>query len=237
MPGNTESGIIILGSMEPEIAAYRGRCPDGTWHGRNIHVIQTSVGKPAAAALTQKAIDEYHACAVIFAGVAGALRADFNQGDLCIGVAAIDADMDVRAMGFQRGEQPYTGKRVYLSDPRLVALAKEFVPAAKEVYIATGSEFVTVERKKYFDESVIPALGANIDGVLTFPTVYDMESSAVLQTADTNGIPALIMRVISDSFTGNALEEFDTFIHKAIAGYIPVVEYLVEHYFPENPKS
>lgn len=218
---------VILGALPQELAAFAGRAAGGRWAGVEVRLELTGVGKPAAAATAQRMIDRHAPDAVIFTGVAGALEPGLRIGDIGIGVAAIDADLDVRAWQPRalRGELPFGGGRVFRSDPRLAAAALgcgagRIFPA----YIASGSAFLDAAGKERFIAAVRPDLAAEIDGRRRLPDLIEMEGSAVLQTAAANRVPALAVRAVSDALAGDAVADFDAFVRGAVEAYAGAVE-------------
>jgi adenosylhomocysteine nucleosidase len=222
---------VILGALPEELAAFQARIVAGRWRGVEVHLALTGVGKPAAAATTQRLICEHRPDAVVFTGVAGSLDAQRGIGNIGIGVAAIDADLDVRAWrpDLLRGAQPFTGVRVLRSDPRLVAAALACpVAGLFPAYIASGSAFLDTAGKTRFRTEVLPDLVAEIDGIERVPDLIEMEGSAVLQTALANGVPALAIRAVSDGVEGDAVADFEGFIRGAVGRYAQVVEAVLD---------
>jgi adenosylhomocysteine nucleosidase len=219
--------VLILGALPQELAACERRLVAGRWNGVEVHLALTGVGKPAAAAAAQRMIDRHRPDAIVFTGVAGALDPARRIGEIGIGVAAIDADLDIRAWlpGTRRGEHPFTGLRVLRSDPVLAAAALATpVAGLFPAYIASGSAFLDTAGKDRFRREVLPDLAAEIDGAPRLPDLIEMEGSAVLQTALAEGVPALAIRAVSDTAGGDAVADFNAFVADAIASYLPVVE-------------
>lgn len=222
--------VVLLGALPQELAAYAGRIRDGRWHGVRVHTALTGVGKPAAAAATQRAIMEHRPDAIIFTGVAGALHPGLRIGAIGIGVAAIDADLDIRSWqpGTRRGELPFGGGRVFACDARLAALAfASGEPGVFPAYIASGSAFLDAAGKARFIREVLPDLAAGIGGAERTPDLIEMEGSAVLQTAIANRVPALAIRAVSDALEGDAVADFDAFVREAIGHYAGVVDHVL----------
>jgi adenosylhomocysteine nucleosidase len=219
--------VVLLGALPQELAAFTSRIVAGRWAGVRIHAALTGIGKPAAAATTQRLISLHRPDAVVFTGVAGSLDPQRGIGDIGIGVAAIDAELDLRPLrpDCRLGEDPFVGRRVLRSDPRLVAAAlASGVPGLFPAYIASGSAFLDSPGKARFRREVLPELEAEIDGVTRRPDLIEMEGSAVLQTATANAVPALAIRAVSDGVEGDAVADFEGFLHSAIGRYAQVVE-------------
>ncbi len=224
--------IVILGALEQELAAFHRRTTNGKWRGVDVHFALTGVGKVAAAATTQRVISEHRPAAVLFTGVAGSLDPARKIGHIGIGVAAIDADFDVRAWmpGHARGQLPFGGGRLWASDPALVRLALEApVPGLFPAYIATGSAFLDHPAKAAFLRNVLPDLEAEVGGGLRRPDLIEMEGSAVLQVSAANRVPALAIRAVSDGVEGDAVADFNAFVDQAVEVYAGVVEHVLDH--------
>lgn len=217
---------VVIGAMPEELAAFAARIHDGRWRGVRVHCALSGIGKPAAAAATQALIDRHRPQAVILTGVAGALDPALAVGDIGVGVAAIDADLDLRALRPCRlGEDPFAGRRLLPGDPGLVAAALAApVPRLFPAYIASGSAFLDTPGKARFIRETLPLLAAEVGGRERVPDLIEMEGSAVLQTALANGIPAVAIRAVSDAVAGDAVADFDAFLREAAARYAGVVE-------------
>lgn len=83
------------------------------------------------------------------------------------------------------------------------------------------------ERKKNFSENKARDFLERIRGRLRTPDICDMESSAFLQVAALHGVPALVIRCVSDSFEGNSADDFSRFIEESIDHYVPVVDHII----------
>lgn len=223
--------IAIFGAMPQEIEAYNSLIKK--YKNLDLRVFLTGIGKPTAAANVQKVISEYNPKIIIFSGVAGSLNNSLRIGDICIGYASIDSDLDLKSLdkSYLRGEQFISRERLYFSDKKLVDIAKSTKGIEiKDSFIATGSAFLDWVGKKRFLKEINPLLKAKINNVEQIPDVYDIESSAILQTTKANKVPALIIRVISDDLMGNSAKDFNKFIKQSVKNYLPVVQNILEYY-------
>jgi len=103
--------------------------------------------------------------------------------------------MDGVELGFAPGHIPFTDLCYFAGDAPLLARVREFAPTGfrlLEGTIGTGDKFVT-------RRDGLPAL--ELDCV-------DMEGCAVAHVCQVNRIPALVLRIISDTADGRAAEEF-----------------------------
>ncbi|HKJ85650.1 MAG TPA: 5'-methylthioadenosine/adenosylhomocysteine nucleosidase [Spirochaetia bacterium] len=201
---------LVLGAMDGEVAAIvAGMDVDasGEWRGfpvvrgvisgTPVVVSRTGVGKSLSAMLCQHLIDEYAPERIIFTGVAGALRSDLEIGDTVIADDTMQHDMDVSALGFERGRIPYSPHRFFTCDPALVEAAMAVDPPHGSVHrgrILTGDQFIA-------DPARREELASTFDGI-----AVEMEGASVGLVATVNEIPFLLIRTISDHSDGSAVE-------------------------------
>ncbi|MFC1697327.1 hypothetical protein ACFL1H_03270 [Nanoarchaeota archaeon] len=203
--------FVILGAMEEEVAEFKDY--------KDVYVACTGVGKTNAAIVAQKMIYQHDPDYIFFVGVAGALTNSLNVGDIVVGESAIDIDMDVRLWDsrYKIGEIPFSGDRIFHSDLFIVDLLKNL----QKGYIATGSKFLDSNAKRELVDRIDDFKFDN-----KVPNVYDMESVAVLQTAQYNNVKCLVLRTISDNLNGGA-SDFNNFMKEAVLGYKPIVDNLI----------
>lgn len=209
---------LVLGAMDGEVAAitagmdvgsrgeWRGfPVVRGTIAGTPVVVSRTGVGKTLSAMLCQHLIDEYAPERIIFTGVAGALREDLEIGDTVIAEDTMQHDMDVTALGFERGQIPYSPHRFYVCDPGLVEAAIAVDSAHRAPHggahgdvhrgrVLTGDQFIA-------DPARREELASAFDAI-----AVEMEGASVGLVATVNAIPFLLIRTISDHSDGSAVE-------------------------------
>ena len=201
--------IGIIGAMESEtdhlirrmtatdeITAAGRRFVRGTLAGRPAVVVQSGIGKVAAAVTAQMLIDRFAVEAIINTGMAGGLDPRLAVGDLVIGTAAVQHDFDLTAFGHAPGYicgSDDTHATAFVADAGLVARALEaagtVLPQGSKAItgvIASGDVFVSDDALR---EQIRCRFGA---------AAAEMEGAAIAQTADANGVPFLILRTISD---------------------------------------
>jgi adenosylhomocysteine nucleosidase len=207
---------LVLGAMEGEIAEALSSLRDvetTQWHGYRVHlgrvedrevcVARTGVGKSLSAMLCQHLIDVYAPDQILFSGVAGALNPSLEVGDTVIARDCMIHDMDATAVGFKRGEIPYTPYRVIPCDTRLVARASALTPLSGSVLVGrilTGDQFVSSVETR--DE-----LRGTLDG-----DAAEMEGASVGLVAAVNQIPFLLIRTISDKADGQTPVDLKAFL-------------------------
>ena len=226
--------IAVIGAMDPEIDALHELLAEpvsieiGHWRGQHgrfgpheILLFKTGVGKVLSAALTQ-ALIMHGAEAVVFTGIAGAVAADLQIGDIIVGSEAIQHDMDATHLApeFSRGEIPYTGISIVYADAKLLKLALSYVPSdgakIRSGRILTGDQFLAGNRAQY------PHL-AELKG-----DVVEMEGAAVGIVCHFNSIPWVAIRTVSDLSDDNSHTDFHSFLPVAARHSVEVVKLILE---------
>ena len=165
----------IIGAMDEEVNSLKEALDEkrvstvagmefceGRLDGADVVVVKCSVGKVNAAACTQILIDRFGVDQIINTGVAGSLDAAIDIGDIVVSTEAVQHDMDVTALGFARGEIPYSEKSVFPADEEMRARAVEAVKAAApEVHafegrVCSGDQFIASREQK---ESILSSVG------------------------------------------------------------------------------
>jgi 5'-methylthioadenosine/S-adenosylhomocysteine nucleosidase len=165
--------------------------------GKAVVISRCGIGKAFAAMLTQRLIDRFNPSALLFTGVAGAVDPELEPGDIILGQRLIHHDLDVCALGFERGQIPFTDLRYFHSDPELLESALRHQDVRFKTLagcIGTGDQFVT-------NPAPLRSMGI---------TCVDMEGAAVAQVCTLQQIPFLILRIVSDRADGSAKNDFET---------------------------
>ena len=215
--------IGIIGAMEEEVLALADMMEGvestklagmvfkkGMLKGKEAVVVRSGIGKVNAAVCTQILADVYHVDAVINTGVAGSLKNEINIGDIVVSSDAVQHDMDATGFGYAPGVIPRMPVSVFVADKKLIEAAKaacaEAVPEIGifEGRVVSGDQFIT-------DKDTKKRLIDTFDACCT-----EMEGAAIAQAAYLNGIPFLIIRVISDKADDSASMDYGEFERKAI---------------------
>ena len=210
----------IIGAMHSEVAnliarmesvAYRERAGRrfavGTLAGKEVVVVQSGIGKVAAAITAQMLIDGFGVDALLNTGMAGGLDSRLAVKDLVIATAALQHDFDITAFGHARGfmyGEDDTKPTLFVADKALCdkarIAAEQVLPAGSKAIdgvIASGDIFV--------DDSALKATLRDGFGA----AAAEMEGAAIAQAAVANGIPFVILRTISDLAEHQANVSFD----------------------------
>lgn len=210
--------IGILGALDAEIASFLAQLGHATteaegpflFHtgrlsGHEVVIAKSGVGKVMSTLTTQKMLDSYRPSHVLFTGIAGALNPTLDIGDLVISRDCVQHDVDAQALGFRRGEIPYTGVRAVAADPELVARAAAFSPSSQKSFIGrilSGDQFIT-----HAGNSSHRFLREELAG-----DAVEMEGAAVAFTCSLQSIPFVVLRTISDRANHDAAVDFEKFL-------------------------
>ena len=218
--------VAILGEMEEEVENIAAGLEDVTKNKvagmeitegyfcansgklRKIRVaaVVSGMGTVNAACAAQCLIDKYSPDAVILSGIAGNLNKNLHINDIVLGktMKYLDSDMRLIAQSAPFSEE-------FHADTHLLSLAEKVLDSRGINYvsgiIATGDRFIDdkEEAAKIREETGADAV--------------EMEGAAICHAAARNGIPSLIIRVMSDNadVQYEVFKEFDIseFAHAA----------------------
>ena len=214
---NSNQPICIMGAMDSEIDEFLKHVQvknEIAWNefifteasliGQPVVIVKSGIGKVYAAMVCERLIDEFKPRAVIFTGVGGAINQVLEIGDIVVSKDCIQHDIDAEALGFPRGEIPYSDHRVFRADPTLRSYALATQIDDKKIIegrILTGDQFIT--KKEMHDHKY---LADELKG-----DAIEMEGGAVAQVCSLNNIPFLIVRTMSDKANGDAVSDFNKF--------------------------
>ncbi len=223
--------ILIIGAMEEEILPLVGG--EGFEHvedkpfsyyigesaGYRLIVTVSKVGLVAMGACVQHFVtmlsrdprfSGHSIDLVINMGVAGAISAELEQGDIVVGDRICQHDMDVVGLGYEVGLNPDYPSVYFETEPGVIDRVKRAYGALTTDYelvvgtIASGDQFISSKEKKEFIENTFMAKAC------------EMEGAALAQVCFDNGVPFLVIRAISDKADGEAPLSYGDFKAKAI---------------------
>ena len=220
--------IALMGAMDEEVKLLldemenaRSRMVAGITYtqgrlkGLEVVVCRSGVGKVNAAATAQILISEFHARLLIFTGVAGALHADLEIGDIVISSESLQHDMDASPLGFAPGIIPFQAESIFPADTGLIAQAEAACRSEQIRFrtgrILSGDRFVA-------DRSEVERLREVFNGLCT-----EMEGAAVAQVCRMNKLPHVIIRSMSDKANGEAPDSFEAFTQVASTRSVAIV--------------
>ncbi len=205
---------------------------EGTFSGMPVVAVFSHWGKVASAITAACLIDKFNVDAVIFSGVAGAVSAELNIGDVVIGTHFYQHDMDGRPI-FSRYELPLENKKEIRATPNFSKVA--FDAAAYFLKDTVFNQYINKETQEKFklhrpkciagaiasgdqfisDTNVIQRIMDDLPDVVCI----EMEGAAVAQVCDSYEIPFSVIRTISDAANESAHSDFAAFCNEAARYY------------------
>ncbi|KGJ96650.1 5'-methylthioadenosine/S-adenosylhomocysteine nucleosidase [Colwellia psychrerythraea] len=216
----------IIGAMEPEVAILKAKLTEATttehagyvFHqgqldGSDVVIVQSGIGKVAAALATAILIDRFHVDYVVNTGSAGGFDPSLKVGDIVVSLEVRYHDVDLTAFGYEIGQLP-ANPAAFNPHEELVAAAKKGIEKLSESneeniqaitgLITTGDTFMTKE------EDVAKARA-------NFPTMaaVEMEGAAVAQACLQLKTPFVIIRSLSDIAGKESPHTFEEYLETA----------------------
>ena len=226
----------IIGAMEEEVGTLKEAITDlkttsvagmefyeGKLDGADVVVVQCGVGKVNAGICANTLINNFGCTKVINTGVAGSLDAQIDIGDIVVSTDAVQHDFTVEAIGFKKGEIPYTGRFEFPADEAMRKAAVEAVrtsaPEVKvfEGRICTGDQFISSQEQR---NKIITDFGG---------MCCEMEGGAIAQACYLNKTPFVILRAISDKADESEEMNYEKFKEQAAKNCAAIVRYMVAH--------
>ena len=235
IPEDTGEKIGIIGAMAEEVDVLKNEAKnlkttelsgmdfcEGVLEGKNVVIVQCGMGKVNAGVCANTLINEFGCTRIINTGVAGSLDNQIDIGDIVVSVDAVQHDFTVEAIGFEKGEIPYTGLYAFPADEEMrktaVAAAQEIAPGHHvfEGRVCTGDQFISSKEEK---EQILSDFGG---------LCCEMEGGAIAQICYLNNTPFVIIRAISDKADESESVNFEIFKEEAAANCAKIVQYMVE---------
>ena len=228
--------IGIIGAMDEEVASLRAavESPEytsiagmefckGKLDGVDVVIVQCGVGKVNAGICAHTLINLFGCTKIINTGVAGSLDTQIDIGDIVVSTDAVQHDFTAEAVGFAKGEIPYTGLYAFPADEMMrKAAVKAARAAASEVHVfegrvCSGDQFVASKEQK---ERIIE----DFNGLCC-----EMEGGAIAQVCYLNNTPFVIIRAISDKADDSEEMSYEMFMAEAAVRCAAIVRYMVTH--------
>ncbi|MBL4909727.1 MAG: 5'-methylthioadenosine/S-adenosylhomocysteine nucleosidase [Alteromonadaceae bacterium] len=231
----------IIGAMEPEVAILKAKLThatsstyggfkfyQGQLNGNEVVIVQSGIGKVAAALATLLLIDKFKPNYVVNTGSAGGFEQSLKVGDVVISSEVRYHDVDVTAFGYEIGQLP-ANPAAYIPHPKLVEAAKLGVEQLSSNVnkntiqtliglITTGDTFMTADAD-------IAKARAN------FPTMVavEMEGAAIAHTCHQFNVPFVVIRSMSDIAGKESPSSFETYLETASVNSSQLVENMLNN--------
>lgn len=231
------SNIIgIIGAMEEEVSLLKETITDlktstiagmdfckGKLDDKDVVVVQCGMGKVNAGICAHTLINQFKCSKIINVGVGGSLDNQIDIGDIVVSIDACQHDFTVEAIGFKKGEIPFTGLYAFPADEEMRKEAVDAVHAvapnikAFEGRICTGDQFVSSKEQK-------ETIKSNFGGMCC-----EMEGGAIAQACYLNNTPFVIIRAISDKADDSEEMSYEIFKKDAALRSASIVCYMITH--------
>jgi 5''-methylthioadenosine/S-adenosylhomocysteine nucleosidase len=221
--------IAIIAAMEEEVAILKSKITNyqverylgcdfhlGQIAGCDIVLLQSGIGKVAAASGTTLLLNNYKVDAVINTGSAGGLFSTLNIGDIIVSKDVFYHDVDLTAFGYQPGQMsgcPVT----FAADQHYQSLAKLCIERhgvnAVEGSIGSGDAFINGKQTL-----------ANIKQTFPNAIAVEMEAAAIGHVCWLFKVPFVVVRAISDNGDNESAVDFQSFLKLAAKQSSLIVE-------------
>ncbi len=211
----------IIGAMEPEVAILKAKltnCKTSTHAGYRFYqgqlgnnevvIVQSGIGKVAAALATAILIDKFQPDYVVNTGSAGGFDARLKVGDVVVSSEVRYHDVDVTAFGYEIGQLP-ANPAAYIPHETLVNAAKKGIEQLDGIQsmvglITTGDTFMTKDDDIAKARANFPSMAA-----------VEMEGAAIAHTCYQFNVPFVIIRSLSDIAGKESPTSFDEYLETA----------------------
>ncbi|HDZ6740800.1 TPA: 5'-methylthioadenosine/S-adenosylhomocysteine nucleosidase [Mannheimia haemolytica] len=200
-----EIEILRQVMVEPKVTELAGcKIFEGKINNTRVALLQSGIGKVAAAIGTTLLIQLTQPDMIINTGSAGGLDPDLNVGDILISTEVRYHDVDVTAFGYEIGQLP-ANPPTFSPNEQLVELAqKEAKKAGYNVVsglICSGDAFINGNDK-------INQIRQNFPNVVA----AEMEAAAIAQVCHGFNLPFVIVRAVSDVADKESHLSFEEFL-------------------------
>lgn len=235
--------IGIIGAMEEEVALLQSAMEGikseslgnftfckGSLMGKEAALLRCGIGKVNAAVGCALMISRYQPDLVINTGSAGGIDPSLRFGDAVISDGLVYYDVDVTAFGYAPGQIPGQ-PQIFPVSESLIRLAEGAVDALKKEgllpqgfghvrgLVGSGDVFMCESGRIAEARRLFPALKA-----------VEMEGAAIAHTCALFGVPALIIRSLSDIAGAESPVTFDEFLPVAAKNSGEIVRRIVKDY-------
>jgi adenosylhomocysteine nucleosidase len=238
----------IIGAMEPEVAILKETLTDAsqTEHGGytfyegkinndEVVIVQSGIGKVAAALATAILIDRFAVDYVVNTGSAGGFDSSLKVGDIVVSSEIRYHDVDLTAFGYEVGQLP-ANPAAFSPNAYLVAAASkgiEQLNQGKEQHIKAVLGLITTGDTFMTKEEDVARARAN------FPTMaaVEMEGAAIAQACLQLNTPFVVIRSLSDIAGKESPHTFEEYLQTAAVNSSQLVLNMLEQLQGKSPAS
>ena len=211
----------IIGAMEPEVAILLSKIEqckehqfanytfyEGMINGTEVVLVQSGIGKVAAALATGLLIDKFSPDYIVNTGSAGGFEPSLKVGDIVVGDQVTYHDANVTAFGYEIGQLP--GMPVtFEANKTLIEAAQKSIDKLTDItamigLITTGDTFMTADADIAKARSNFPTMAA-----------VEMEGAAIAQACFQFNVPFVVIRSLSDIAGKESPTSFESYLETA----------------------
>ena len=226
--------IGIIGAMEQEVAILKDQLANcethlkagctfytGTLNGHDVVLLQSGIGKVAAAVGSAVLLEIFQPDVVLNTGSADGFDSSLNVGDVVISTEVRYHDADVTAFGYEIGQMAQQ-PAAFASDTKLMDVAEKALATMGDTHavrglICTGDAFVCSAEKQAFIRDNFPSVIA-----------VEMEAAAIAQACHQFNVPFVVVRAISDVADKESPMSFEEFLPVAAQSSSVMVAKMVD---------
>lgn len=191
--------------VEPKLTEMAGcKIFEGKINNKQVALLQSGIGKVAAAIGTTLLLELCKPDVVINTGSAGGLDSALNVGDIVISTEVRHHDVNVTAFGYEMGQLP-ANPASFVPNAQLVELAIQETEKsgfnAVSGLICSGDLFVNGAEMIAHIRQHFPQVAA-----------VEMEAAAIAQVCHAFNVPFVVVRAISDVADKASHLSFDEFL-------------------------
>lgn len=223
--------IGIIGAMNEEVLPFLRVFPstkvelggnifyEALHEDKKLIFAYSKIGKVHAALTASTMILHFKVEAIIFSGVAGALKNDLRIGDMLLATSLCQHDVDITAFGHPLGFIPESSVFIATSE-YLNAIATDAahslnIPLISGV-VASGDTFIQNRDRKLEIAREFNAIAV------------EMEGASIAVVASLFNIPFCVLRAISDNADEKADINFDEFLEQSAGRSAKLVIAMIE---------
>jgi adenosylhomocysteine nucleosidase len=200
-----------------------------------VVIVQSGIGKVAAALATAMLIDRFAVDYVVNTGSAGGFDRSLKVGDIVVSSEIRYHDVDLTAFGYEVGQLP-ANPAAFSPNAYLVAAANkgiEQLNQGKEQHIKAVLGLITTGDTFMTKEEDVAKARAN------FPTMaaVEMEGAAIAQACLQLNTPFVVIRSLSDIAGKESPHTFEEYLQTAAVNSSQLVLNMLEQLQGKSPAS
>ncbi|WP_040976568.1 5'-methylthioadenosine/adenosylhomocysteine nucleosidase [Necropsobacter massiliensis] len=197
---------ILSSLMTEKCVTHIAGCTiyQGLIHGKAVALLQSGIGKTAAAMGTTALLQLAAPDVVINTGSAGGVAPGLQVGDIVISDEIAYHDADVTAFGYVKGQLPGCPP-TFPSDRKLAVLAAQ---AAEHQGLRVTFGLICSGDSFIHGGEALARIKADFPQVMA----VEMEAAAIAQVCHAFALPFVVVRAVSDAGDGAAGMSFEEFL-------------------------